>query len=175
MKKIFTLMLSGLFFLAATAAERQPQVIVNSTSEFDVKIDGKFYNGNATTIPNLSTGMHTVEVYRKSTGLFKKRELVSKTQFDLRTNDVRIDVDRYGQARINQSGRTGTNNRDFRRDRENRNNDVYDDNGNGRDNRSNGRGNKYGHYKNKNNKQMKDHPNGKNKKDKKYQDDDYRN
>ncbi len=167
---------------AASAADRQPQVIINSTNDFDVKIDGILYSGNSTSIPNLSNGMHTVQVYQVKNGtgilkVIKKRELISTTQFELRNNDVQINVDRNGQVRINQSGYGSNNDRDWRRNQDNNNNrDIEDDdsrydnrNGNRNGNSSNGRGNKYGHYKNKDKKHKNcDHSDNR---DRKYNDD----
>ena len=145
MKKLFTLVLAS--FVAIGVSARQPQVILNSPNDFDVKIDGQFYSGNSTVIPSLSQGYHTVEVYSVKGGILglgKKRELVSSTQFDLRNNDVRIDVDQYGQARINQIG-----NRDDRRIRDD---GTYQGDGTVKNHGTlQGKGKKNGHYKNKQN------------------------
>lgn len=162
MKKFFTLTLLSFMVFAASAADRQPQVIINTTNDFEVKIDGILYSGNSTTVPDLGNGMHTVQVYQVKNGtgilrMIKKRELISTTQFELRDNDVRINVDRNGQVRINQSGGGSNNDNGWRRNQDNNNNrdrDIDDDdsryeNRNGNGNSNNGRGNKYGHYKNK--------------------------
>ena len=147
MKKLFTLVLASFVVMGVNA--RQPQVILNSSNDFDIKIDGQLYSGNSTVIPSLSQGLHTVEVYSVKRGLLgigKKRELVSSTQFNLRNNDVRIDVDQSGQIRLNELG-----NRDDRRIRGDR---TYQGDGTGKNHGTfQGKGKKNGHYKNKNKKQ----------------------
>ena len=169
MKKILTFIVASFFGVAVYASEVQPQVILRASTNYDVKIDNNFYNGNGTTIPNLGQGNHRVEVYQvRSGGIFgvgRKRVLVSTTQFYLRNNDVVIDVDQYGSARIYDNGYNGTNNNQGRDNngnwnrngRGNNNNDDRYDNSNSQ----NGRGNKYGHYK-KNKKNKHQHGNGEN-------------
>jgi hypothetical protein len=139
MKKLFTLVVAS--FVAIGVSARQPQVILNSPTEFDVKIDGQFFSGNSTVIPSLSQGVHTIEVYSVKGGILglgKKRELVSSKQFSLRNNDVRIDVDQYGQARITEIA--------TRDDRRVRDDGTYD--GTVKNHGTlQGKGKKYGHYK----------------------------
>ena len=177
MKKILTIILGSFLGVAVSASELQPQVTLRTTSNYDVKIDNNFYNGNTTTIPNLGQGNHRVEVYqvKAGSGIFgigKKRVLVSTSQFTLRNNDVVIDVNQYGETRIYDSGYNGTNNNQGRDNNGNRDRNVnrrgngndgdYDDNNH--NNNGNGHGNKNGHYKK--NKQ------GKNKGNKHQEDDD---
>ena len=172
MKKLFTLVVAS--FVAIGVSARQPQVIVNSTEKYDVKIDGQFINGSSAVIPSLAQGTHTVEIYSVSGGILglgKKRTLVSSHQFNLRNNDVRIDVDQNGQARITEIGT-----RDDRRIRDDRtypNDGTYPSDGTVKNHGTlQGKGKKHGHYKNKN-KGQKVNGNGKQKnkvKEKEYDD-----
>jgi hypothetical protein len=151
MKKIYLLLAVGI--LAATISVSAQNVVLRIDNNYDVSIDGRNYEGNAT-IPNLGNGQHTVNVYEAKRGLFgigKKKVLVSTSGFELRNNDVTIDVNQNGQLRINEVGNSNTQNRrNDDRDRD-RNYDRNDDrNGRGYGPYNNpGKGNKYGHYKNK--------------------------
>lgn len=174
MKKLSVFILSSLFALTLSATGRQPQVTINTSNNYEVRIDGNTYNGN-NTIPNLNQGTHAVQVYQVRKGLFgKNRTLVSSSSFQLYNNDVNIFVDSNGQLRISESGNynnnnTGKRNRgrtdndwnngnrnrnrnnDGNDDRDNESND--DDNGNyhnkkAKHNNGNGHGRKLGHYKN---------------------------
>jgi len=143
MKKLFTLVFAS--FVAIGVSARQPQVILNSPNEYDVKIDGQFYNGGSAVIPSLSQGLHTVEVYSVKGGFLgigRKRELVSSTQFNLRNNDVRIDVDQSGQVRINELRSTDDRRIRTQDDR------VYDGTVKNHGT-TQGKGKKLGHYKDK--------------------------
>lgn len=161
MKKLFTL--SFVMLMTVISFARQPQVIVtvysmnNSNIDYDVSIDGRMYQGNSIVIPDLYQGTHTLQVYEvRRGGIFgigRKRTIISSQQFQLRNYDLQVDIDRYGQVRINENGYNngGWNGRD--------NNGGWDNNGgygNDRgcnnkrydnDNWNNGRGNRYGHYK----------------------------
>lgn len=166
-------MLGSLLVLGVSAAAREPQVILNSDNNYEVKIDGRTYSGNNTTIPNLGQGYHSVEVYQLSKGVFgigKKRTQTSASGFELSNNDVYINVDQNGQLRINESG-TGTNARKGNRGRtdntwnkgkrngtevndDTEDDDTYGDNDNGNGHKkakkakkNNGNGKKLGHYK----------------------------
>lgn len=120
MKKISLFVLSSLFALTLSARDQQPMVTVNSSNDYEIKIDRTTYNGN-NTIPNLSQGTHSVQVYQvKKALLGKRRTLVSSSSFELRNNDVNISVDNSGQLRINESGDF---NNTRRRDRDRENND----------------------------------------------------
>ena len=124
MKKISTFILAGLLTMAVSAAERQPMVTVNTTNDYEVQIDGQTYNnGNSGTIPNMVQGTHRVEVYQVTKQLFgKRRTLVSTSSFELRDNDVTINVDQNGQLRISQS-RNGTDGTTTKRNRGRTDND----------------------------------------------------
>lgn len=140
MKKTTLFILSSLFGLALFAAGRQPMVTINTTNDYEVLIDGTYYKGN-NTIPNLSQGTHSVQVYQSKRGLLgKRRTLVSSSSFEVRDNDVKIFVDTNGQLRINESGNRN------RSERRNRTNDDYDRrNNNGDDNDWRNRGSNRNH------------------------------
>lgn len=165
-------MLSSLFALTLSATGRQPMVTVNSSNDYEIKIDRTTYNGN-NTIPNLNQGTHSVQVYQVKKGLLgKRRTLVSSSSFELRNNDVNISVDNGGQLRINESGDFNNTRRRDRsressdRDNRNRDRDINDDrdhdddddyrykktkktkHNKGHNNSHNGNGKKKGHYKN---------------------------
>jgi hypothetical protein len=159
MKKVSTLILGSLLALVVSASARQPQVILHTSNNYEVRIDGNYYNGNSAVISNLSQGTHTVQVYqvKAGSGIFgigKKRVQVSSSQFNLRNNDVRIDVNQYGHANIYENGNV---NGQGRNNNGNWNNNNRGDDRNGdynNNDHSNGRGHKYGHYKkNKKNKE----------------------
>jgi hypothetical protein len=168
MKKFTSFLIAGLmvFVASASAAVQQARVILNANTNYEVQIDGRTYNSNGTsTITDLATGNHTVAVYQVvSNGVFgigKKRNLISSEQFNLGNNDVTIDVNQNGQARISQNGYNGNNNND--RDRNGGYNGQHSDKGEYGRSEGKGKGNKYGHYKDKK---------GKNKKQKSNHDDD---
>src|SRR5262245_27118956 len=123
MKKIYLLIAVALLTFSASAQN----VIVRADNNYDVSIDGRNYEGNAT-VPNLGYGQHAVNVYEVKKGFLgigKKRTLISSSGFELRNNDVMIDVDQYGQLRINELGNNNTQNRRY----DNRNTDRnYDRN-----------------------------------------------
>lgn len=153
MKKIFTLTF-GLFLVGfLIAAGRGPNVTLNTSSDFEVSIDGKNYfsknSTNTVNIPNMQTGRHTIEVYEIRKKLFgKDRKLVSSSYFDVRDRDISINVNQYGQIDVRETG--------YSLDpQDNRN--LKNSDGNNSDRRSRGRGHKYGHNKDwKNNKIKKD-------------------
>ena len=160
MKKIYLLLTIGLF--AATMSATAQKVILRVDNNYDVSIDGRNYEGNAT-IPGLAAGGHTVNVYEVKKGFLgigKKRTLVSTSNFDLRNNDVTIDVDQYGQARITEQGNYNTQNRRLDRTTDRNADGSYDRNaekkGKGYGPHNNpGKGNKYGLYKDKTSKTVK--------------------
>ena len=108
MKKIAVLIVSSLLLITFSATAQR--VIVRSNGNYEVSIDGRYYNTNTNnaTISNLRQGSHSVQVYQVSRGglfgLGKRRTLVSSSGFNLMYNDVMIDVDAYGQLRVNQYG-----------------------------------------------------------------------
>ena len=162
MKKFSIFIVSAL--LAATISAKAQSVTLRISANYDVSIDGRYYENNEA-VPALSYGTHTVKVYEVRPGFLgigKKRSLVSSSNFELRNNDVVIEVNQNGQLRINESGynnNTGQN-RDRNDDRSGGN--VYQKkNGKGYGPYNNpGRGHKYGLYKkdhDKKNKQNKRH------------------
>lgn len=158
MKKVSLLILSSLFAFALSATGRQPLVTINTSNDYEVKIDGRTYYGN-NTIPNLSQGTHAVEVYHvKKQLLGKRRTLVSSSSFQVRDNDISIFVDNNGQLRINNQGNNmerrdrGRNDNDGNNRTGDRDNDDDDNRWNKKEkkvkqNNGNGRGKKKGHYK----------------------------
>lgn len=161
MKKIYLLLTIGLF--VATISASAQNVILRLDDKYDVSIDGRNYANNST-ISTLDYGQHTVNVYEVKKGFLgigKKKELVSTSNFELRNNDVTIDVDQYGQLRINESGNYNTQNRRYDRttdrsidrdaDRSYDRNEEKKGKGYGPYNNP-GKGNKYGLYKDKHNK-----------------------
>lgn len=159
MKKIYLLLAVGI--LAATISASAQNVILRMDNNYDVSIDGRIYETNGT-LPNIGYGRHTVNVYevkRGFLGIGKKRTVVSSSAFDLRNNDVTIDVDQYGQLRINEVGNYNTQNRRYDDRNTDRNYDPNTDRRYDRNDEHNGRGygpynnpgkgHKYGLYKNK--------------------------
>jgi len=151
MKKIYLLLAVGI--LAATISTSAQNVVLRMDNNYDVSIDGRNYEGNAT-IPNLGAGQHTITVYAVKPGFLgigKKRTQVSSSSFELRNNDVTIDVDQNGQLRINQMGNSTTQNRRYDERNTDGNYEQNDErNGGGYGPYNNpGKGNKYGLYKDK--------------------------
>ena len=152
MKKIPIFITGCLLALSLCASAMQPQVLLRTGTNYDVKVDGILYAGGSIPIPYLNQGTHTVEVYEVSRGLIvniKRKVLIYSSTFELRNNDVIIEVNPNKQVRIYESnnnypviqpGNGNDNNRDWKNNRgRNR-----DDNNNEGDR---GRGHKYGHYK----------------------------
>ena len=106
MKKIFTLALGLMLTVAMFAADRRPTVTVTSAKRYAIVIDGKQFltNGNTINISSLFNGRHNVKVYKMKRGFFMNtKTLVASSNFQLRNNDVKIDIDRYGQLQISES------------------------------------------------------------------------
>lgn len=158
MKKISFLITGCLLVLISSASARQPQVILNTGYNYEIKVDGNFYAGGSVPLPYLNQGLHNVEVYEVNrTGILvnvRKRVLIYSSSFVLRNNDVMIEVNNNGQVRVfeysynlpvAQPDYGNNNNGNWRN-----NQDVYR---NGTGNNScnnkgnNSRGNQYGHYK----------------------------
>ena len=172
MKKIYTMLTVAL--LAVTVSASAQQVILRFNDNYEVKIDDRKYSSTET-VPVLSYGRHSVELYRVQGGFLgigKKRTLLSSSNFELRNNDVIIEVDQNERLRINEVGNTDNQKRSSNRTQ---NGDINNQQKNGRgygpyDNP--GRGHKYGLYKKDrdrrdNDDQDEDHD----KKDKKYKED----
>ena len=124
MKKISTLILAALAAITVSAAAHPPQVILRTASNYDVRIDGRMYKADNTVIPFLNPGVHTVEIYRSGSGGFfgRRKSLISSDQFTVQYNDVTIDVNQFGRARISQERTRGNWNNGYgdgdRRDRD---------------------------------------------------------
>ena len=149
MKKFTTLLIAAMVVLVASASAQQARVILRSNTNYEVQVDGRTYDNTGTsTITDLPYGRHSVAVYQVvSKGIFgigKKRNQLSFEQFDLRNNDVIIDVNQNGQVRVSENGNYGNNNQ------RNRNGGYNDNHGKYGNSEGKGRGHKYGHYKNKN-------------------------
>ena len=106
MKKIFTLVLSSLFVVAAMAADRRPTVTVQSSKNFEIVIDGKSYStsfGGDMTIPYLREGYHTIKVYSSMGRTFffgRRSRMLDATSFFLRDNDLNIRIDMFGNISV---------------------------------------------------------------------------
>jgi hypothetical protein len=129
MKKLFTLALGLMLSVAMFAADHRPTVTIKSAKRYEIVIDGKRFmtNGNTFNISTLSNGRHFVKVYEVNPGFFSRtKRLVASSTFQLRNNDVRIAIDRFGNMQIKES-RMGRgwdndrrdNDRDYGRDRDN--------------------------------------------------------
>ena len=147
MKKIYTMITVAL--LAVTISASAQQVILRFNENYEVNIDGRKYTSNET-VPVLNYGKHSVELYRVQPGFLgigKKRTLLSSSNFELRNNDVIIEVDQNERLRINDLGNSANQKRSSK---SNSNGDYSKQQKNGRgygpyDNP--GRGHKYGLYK----------------------------
>ena len=119
MKKIFTLVLGLMFTAAMFAADRRPTVTVTSAKMFEIVIDGRHYTpnyGNTVSISSLFNGQHNIQVYQVRPGfLMRSKRMIASSSFQLRNNDVQINVDRFGQLQIIQS-RAGQDWNDHNRD-----------------------------------------------------------
>ena len=106
MKKIFTLVLGLMLTVAMFAADRRPTVTVTSAKKYEIVIDGKHYMspGNTISISNLFNGRHDIQVYAMNRHfMMRTKSLVAASTFQLRNNDVQINIDRSGQLQITQS------------------------------------------------------------------------
>jgi hypothetical protein len=106
MKKIFTLALGMMITAAMFAADRKPIVTVSAAKRYTVVIDGRQYrsNGNTISISNLFNGQHDIRVYKGKPGFFiNASKLMASSGFQMRNNDVRINIDRFGQIQISES------------------------------------------------------------------------
>ena len=106
MKKIFTLALGLMLTVAMFAADRRPTVTVTSTKRYAIVIDGKQYftNGNTINISSLFNGRHDVKVYKMKRGFFMNtKKLIASSSFQLRSSDMKINIDRFGQLQISES------------------------------------------------------------------------
>ena len=106
MKKIFTMCLGLVLTAAVFAADRKPDVTIISMKKYEIVVDGRTYSSNSRmiNIDNLRNGRHTIQVYDMSSNrgfsIFQKKRLVASKAFQLRNNDVKITIDRFGQLSI---------------------------------------------------------------------------
>jgi hypothetical protein len=153
MKKYLLFALGAVLAFSLSASARLPQVTVRVAKNYEVVIDGQTYKGN-NAIPGMYQGYHQVQVYSTRGFILKQRTLISSSSFNLRNNDVMIDVDQNGQLHIYQDS-YAQNDRNRNYNERDRNYDDRNYNGKSRGNGwgpydNPGRGNKYGLYKNKN-------------------------
>ena len=98
-----------LLTVAMFAADHRPTVTINSMGsarKFEVVIDGRTYAnaGSMLSITNLRSGNHSIKVYETNRGFsfFRRKQLVASSSFQLRNQDVRIMLDRFGNISISQ-------------------------------------------------------------------------
>jgi hypothetical protein len=104
MKKIFTLIAAAFLTVATFAADRKPVVTVKASKNYEIVIDGQSYfsSNNVMNLSNIRFGQHSIKVYEVSRGFMFKRakRLVDASTFQLRNNDVSINIDFRGQINI---------------------------------------------------------------------------
>ena len=115
MKKIFTMCLGLVLTAAVFAADRRPDVTIVSMKKYEIVLDGKTYfsNNRILNIDNLRNGRHSIQVYEMNSrgfSIFQRKHLVTSRTFQLRNNDVKITIDRFGQLMITED-RFGRNDR----------------------------------------------------------------
>lgn len=142
MKKIFTMCLGVVLTAAVFAADRKPDVTIISMKKYEIVVDGRTYfsNSRMMNIDNLRNGRHTIQVYEMNNrgfSIFKRKQLVANRSFQLRNNDVKIMIDRFGQLTITEDrfGRNDKFGNDDKGWNDHNNKDQRDDH-NGRDNRN---------------------------------------
>jgi len=143
MKKIFTMCLGLVLTAAVFAADRKPDVTIISMKKYEIVVDGRTYfsNNRKMNIENLRNGRHTIQVYEMNSrgfSMFKRKQLLASKSFQLRNNDVKITIDRFGHLTIteNRFGRDDKYGKDQRDWDNDRNKDQRDrDDRNDRDSR----------------------------------------
>jgi len=96
----------GLVLTAAVfAADRRPDVTIVSMKKYEIVLDGKTYfsNNRILNIDNLRNGRHSIQVYEMNSrgfSIFQRKHLVTSRTFQLRNNDVKITIDRFGRLMI---------------------------------------------------------------------------
>src|SRR6187401_814497 len=142
MKKIFTMCLGLALTAAVFAADRKPDVTIISMKKYEIVVDGKTYYSNSRmiNIDNLRNGRHTIQVYdmnnNRGFSIFQRKRLVASKAFQLRNNDVKITIDRFGQLsiiedRFGRDSKYGNDNRGW----DDHNSRDQQDDRNGRDSR----------------------------------------
>lgn len=140
MKKIFTMCLGLVLTAAVFAADKRPDVTIISAKKYEIVIDGKTYfsNNRMMSIDNLRNGRHTIQVFEMNRGgfsIFKRKQLVTSKVFQLRNNDLKIAIDRFGhltitEERFGRDDKYGKDKRDWddhdRNDRDSRDRDNRD-------------------------------------------------
>ena len=137
MKKLLTLAVVSFLTIAAMAADRYPSVTVKSRrSDFQIVVDGRTYsngfyrNDNTIRLDRMNRGMHRIQVFERTRGLFGSRmRLVSSKNFLVRNDDLRITVDRSGYINVDEIGYGRGRDRNYNdrdRDRDDRNRDWND-------------------------------------------------
>lgn len=128
MKKIFTLAMGLLMATLLMAADRRPTVILNSSRNFEVVIDGRSIvtNGRTVELDRLGTGRHTIRVYELRRGFRgnTQKRLVSQSQFRLRNQTMLIRISQSGEIFMKEANNRFGNDRDdrdYRDDRDHRN------------------------------------------------------
>ena len=114
------------------AADRRPDVTIVSMKKYEIVIDGKAYfsNNRVMNIDNLRNGRHSIQVYEMNNrgfSKFQRKRLVTSKSFQLRNNDVKITIDRFGhltitEERFGRGDRFGKDDKDWndRNDRDQR-------------------------------------------------------
>jgi hypothetical protein len=105
MKKIFTMCLGLALTAAVFAADRKPDVTIISMKKYEIVVDGRTYHNNnrIMNIDNLRKGRHSIQVYEMNNrgfSIFQRKHLVTSKTFQLRNNDVKITIDRFGHLTI---------------------------------------------------------------------------
>ena len=131
MKTIFTLIASLFMSIAVFAADARPKSMLsvksNDFGDVRVVLDGKrFESGtNTVTISDLSSGFHSIKVYRqKNSGFFsilgKRYEVVYNTSLNVKTGTlITITIDRGGRTSMMESKiNRGRFDREFDKDRD---------------------------------------------------------
>lgn len=138
MKNIFTLF-AGLFLTISAFAFDNTRLSISSFTNKDlqIEIDGRKQNfkNNAISLRNLSTGYHTIKIFRetkkKNNGWFgnnkSKQEIIYNSSINIK-NGYHVDI------AINRFGKVLVDERRMDRNDEWYDEDDYDDNGNGHDN-----------------------------------------
>lgn len=129
MKKMFTLV-AGLMIATFGFSRQGPSVIINSSHNFEVEIDGRIVtkHGRTTVLDDMRDGRHQVRVYENRRGDRgnTQRRLVSQGDFRLRDNDVMIRVDKDGNLSFKEKNKRGNAVRDREDDRDDDGDDDQD-------------------------------------------------